>query len=494
MTAYMPLRLRPRLRLADVAEPDLLRDVFPYSDVPRTTFERDETPLTPAPELWITDTTFRDGQQAREPYTVEQIVRLYDLLHRLDGGSGLIRQCEFFLYTDKDRAALEAVLARNYRYPEVTSWIRAVASDFQLVRAAGVKETGILTSCSDYHIFRKLNMSRAEALRFYLEVVDSALEAGITPRCHFEDLTRADIYGFALPFAQALMERASQGPIPVKIRLCDTMGVGLPWPAAALPRGVPKLVRAFVDEAGVPPSQLEWHGHNDLFKAHANSVAAWLYGCAAINATLLSTGERTGNSPLEGAVMEYLSLTGQQPHFGDANGHDRPAGEPHAAEPRSGRDGVDTRVLTEIATYMRDACGVPISASYPLLGSEFNVTRAGIHADGLLKDEEIYNVFDTDRLLGRPVGVGVNDKSGVAGVALWANQALGRKGDDRLDKHHPGVPALHAAVQRQYSAGRSSGMTQDELLALAQEHLPELFPPPAATVPPSVGAVGASGR
>ncbi|MDQ3702662.1 MAG: 2-isopropylmalate synthase [Chloroflexota bacterium] len=465
MTAYTPLRLRPRLRVADVAEPDLLRDVFPYSDVPRTTFERDETPLSPAPELWITDTTFRDGQQAREPYTVEQIVRLYDLLHHLDGDSGLIRQCEFFLYTDKDRAALEAVLARNYRYPEVTSWIRAVASDFQLVQAAGVKETGILTSCSDYHIFRKLNMSRAAAMRFYLEVVDTALEAGITPRCHFEDLTRADIYGFALPFAQALMERAGQGPIPVKIRLCDTMGVGLPWPAAALPRGVPKLVRAFVDEAGVSPSQLEWHGHNDLFKAHANSVAAWLYGCAAINATLLSTGERTGNSPLEGAVMEYLSLTGHQPRTGDS---------------RVGRGGVDTRVLTQIATYMRDACGVPIPAGYPLLGSEFNVTRAGIHADGLLKDEEIYNVFDTERLLDRPVGVGVNDKSGVAGVALWANQALGHKGSDRLDKHHPGVVAMHAAVQRQYSAGRSSGMTQDELLALAQAHLPALFPPPAA--------------
>jgi isopropylmalate/homocitrate/citramalate synthase len=450
MTRFVPLRPRPRLRLRDVPEPDLLREVFPYSDVPRTELGRDETPLAPAPELWITDTTFRDGQQAREPYTVEQIVHLYDLLHRLDGGTGLIRQCEFFLYTEKDRAALEAVLARGYRYPQVTSWIRAVASDFRLVKAAGVPETGILTSCSDYHIFRKLNLSRAEALRFYLEVVDAALEAGITPRCHFEDLTRADVYGFALPFAQALMERAGQAGVAIKVRLCDTLGVGLPWPAAALPRGVPKLVRAFVDEAGVPSRQLEWHGHNDLFKVHANSVAAWLYGCSAINATLLSTGERTGNSPLEAAVIEYLSLTGRN-------------------------DGVDTRVLTEIATYMREACGVALPASYPLLGSEFNVTRAGIHADGLLKDEEIYNVFDTERLLGRPVGVSVNDKSGVAGVAFWVNQALGRQGAGRLDKHHPGVVAMHEAIMGQYEAGRASGMTQDELLALARQYLPDLF-------------------
>ena len=412
-------------------------------------------PFSPAPELWITDTTFRDGQQAREPYSVAQIVRLFDLLHRLDGDSGLIRQCEFFLYTEKDRAALEAVQERGYRYPQVTSWIRAVASDFALVRAAGVKETGILTSCSDYHIFNKLHLTRSEALRFYLQVVDAALEAGITPRCHFEDLTRADVYGFALPFAQALMERARESGVPIKVRLCDTMGVGLPWPAAALPRGVPRLVRAFVDEAGVPPAQLEWHGHNDLFKVHANSVAAWLYGCSAINATLLSTGERTGNSPLEAAVMEYLSLMGGDPR-------------------------IDTRVLTEIGAYMRDECGVPIPPTYPLLGSEFNVTRAGIHADGLLKDEEIYNVFDTERLLGRPVGVSVNDKSGTAGVAFWVNQALGLKEGARLPKHHPGIEAMHEAVMRQYGAGRASGMTQDELMALAREFLPELFASPAS--------------
>jgi citrate (Re)-synthase len=151
--------------------------------------------------------------------------------------------------------------------------------------------------------------------------------------------------------------------------------------------------------------------------------------------------------------MEYLSLVGGDPR-------------------------IDTRVLTEMGTYMREECGVPVPPTYPLLGSEFNVTRAGIHADGLLKDEEIYNVFDTDRLLGRPVGVSVNDKSGTAGVAFWVNQALGLKEGQRLPKHHPGIEALHEAVMRQYAGGRASGMTQDELTALAREYLPELFAPP----------------
>src|SRR5687767_3221413 len=222
--------------LVDVAEPNLIREVFPYTRVPAVRFVGEEAPLTPAPEMWITDTTFRDGQQAREPYTVDQIVHIFGLLHRLDNGVGLIRQSEFFLYTEKDRAAVEAVQALGHRYPEVSSWIRAAKSDFQLVKAAGVRETGILTSCSDYHIFNKLGWTRGEALRNYLEIVDGALEAGITPRCHFEDLTRADVCGFALPFARALMERGRQAGAAIKIRLCDTMGVGLPWAGAALPR------------------------------------------------------------------------------------------------------------------------------------------------------------------------------------------------------------------------------------------------------------------
>jgi citrate (Re)-synthase len=436
--------------------PNLLRETYPYSEIPRLTFDGRDPPMAPPAEMWITDTTFRDGQQAREPYSVEQIVRIYDLLSRLDGGTGVIRQSEFFLYTEKDRAAVRACQELGRRYPEVTAWIRAVKSDFQLVREAGVAETGILTSCSDYHIFRKLGWTRRQAMENYLDVVRAALEAGVRPRCHFEDLTRADLGGFVIPFAQALMRLAEEAKTPIKIRMCDTMGFGVPWAAAAPPRSVPKLVRAFVEEAGVPGEWLEWHGHNDFFKVHANSTAAWLYGCAAVNTTLLSTGERTGNSPLEGALVELIGLTG--------------------------RTDLDTRVLTEVAEYMRDGCGVPIPANYPLLGADFNVTRAGVHIDGLLKDEEIYNVFDTARLLNRPIGVTINDKSGAAGIAYWLNSRYHLEGDGRLGKGDARVRAMYEAVVRQYDGGRTAGMSDDELVGLARRFVPEVAGQPGASL------------
>ena len=95
------------VRLVEVDKPNLYREVFPYTQFPKVVFDGAPEPYEVPEDIWITDTTFRDGQQARPPYKPEQILRIYDLLHQIDGGTGLIRQCEFFLYSDKDRKAVE---------------------------------------------------------------------------------------------------------------------------------------------------------------------------------------------------------------------------------------------------------------------------------------------------------------------------------------------------------------------------------------------------
>ena len=181
-------------KLVDVDKPNLYRDVFPYSEFPKVVFDSQKVEYEIPEQVWITDTTFRDGQQARPPYMPEQILRIYDLLHEIDGGTGLIRQCEFFLYSEKDRKAVELCKERGYQYPEITGWIRAVAADFKLVSQMGLRETGILTSASDYHIFLKLRKTRSQAMSGYVDIVKAALDSGVLPRCHLEDITRADFY------------------------------------------------------------------------------------------------------------------------------------------------------------------------------------------------------------------------------------------------------------------------------------------------------------
>ncbi|MBQ1230175.1 MAG: 2-isopropylmalate synthase [Clostridia bacterium] len=427
-----------RYSLQDVASPNLYRDVYPYTDVPRVAFNHRRVPYGMPEDVWITDTSFRDGQQSVEPYTVKQIVDLFKMMSKLSGPYGIIRQTEFFVYSQKDRDAIAQCQDLGLKFPEITTWIRASKEDFKLVRNLGIRETGILVSCSDYHIFNKMKMTRKECMNYYLQTVAEAFEAGVMPRCHLEDITRADFYGFVVPFVNELMKMSQDAKIPVRIRACDTMGYGIPFTEVALPRSVPGIIYGLQHYSDVPSEMLEWHGHNDFYKAVANATTAWLYGACGVNCSLLGIGERTGNVPLEAMVFEYASLRGSF-------------------------DGMDPTMITEIAEYFKNEMGYDIPPMTPFVGRNFNVTRAGIHADGLLKDEEIYNIFDTKKILNRSASVMISKTSGLAGIAYWINENYRLSAAEAVDKRDPLVVALKAWIDEDYEAGRQTSISTGEL-------------------------------
>ena len=433
--------------LQDVAEPNLQRDIYSYGTVPKVAFNHRRVPMNMPEEIWITDTSLRDGQQSVEPYSVDQIVNIYKLLSKLGGPYGIIRQTEFFVYSKKDRDAIEKCMELDLKFPEITSWIRASKEDFRLVRDLGIKETGILVSCSDYHIFKKMKMSRRQALDHYLAAVSDAFAAGVIPRCHLEDITRADFYGFVVPFVNELQNLSKQAGIPVKIRACDTMGYGVPYTEAAMPRSVAGIIYGLQHYADVPSECLEWHGHNDFYKAVSNASTAWLYGACAVNCSLLGIGERTGNIPLEAMVFEYASLRGSM-------------------------DGMDPTVITEIGEYFQKEIGYDVPVMTPFVGRNFNSTRAGIHADGLLKDAEIYTIFDTKKLLNRPALVEISKTSGLAGIAYWINQQYGLTGENELSKKDPLIISIKEWIDQQYEEGRQTVISHKEMEELIEKFAP----------------------
>ena len=435
--------------LQDVSEPNLFREIYDYDSIPKTAFNFRNTPMDMPEEIWMTDTTFRDGQQSTSPFTVQQIVDLYKLMHKLGGKKGMIRQAEFFLYTEKDRKAVEECQQLGFEFPEVTSWIRANKKDFDLVKSMGIKETGILVSCSDYHIFKKMHLTRRQAADQYLGIVKDALSKGIVPRCHFEDITRADFYGFVVPFAIELMKLSREAGIPVKIRACDTLGYGISYPGVTLPRSVPGIIAGLKYYAQVPSAQLEWHGHNDFYKVATNSATAWLYGCSSVNCSLLGIGERTGNCPLEAMVIEYASLRGTT-------------------------DGMDISVITEIADYFERETGYSIPPRTPFVGRNFNTTRAGVHADGLLKDVEIYNIFNTEKLLHRVPLVSVDSHSGLAGIAYWINGYYKLPKDHEIDKKDEIVVKMKECIDDLYAKGRNTCMGDEEMDEILRHIDPKL--------------------
>ncbi len=436
--------------LQDVEKPNLYRDIYSYDEIPKIAFNHRHVPLSTPEHIWITDTTFRDGQKSRAPYTAQQIVDIYKMLARLGGPNGLIRQSEFFVYTKKDRKAVEDCMALGYQFPEVTTWIRAKKEDFALVNDLGIKETGILVSCSDYHIFKKLGMTRSQAMEHYLTVVKQAFYAGIRPRCHLEDITRADFYGFVVPFVNALTELSNETGIPVRIRMCDTMGYGVPHAGVAIPRSVPGIVYGLHHYSDVTSEMLEWHGHNDFYRGVVNATTAWLYGASAVNCSLLGIGERTGNVPLEAMVIEYASL-------------------------RGGFDGMDPTVITEIAEYFEKELHYTIPPMTPFVGANFNVTRAGIHADGMMKDAEIYNIFDTEKILNRPAAVSISNTSGLAGIAYWVNNYYRLSPEEMIGKQDALVSAMKAEIDEQYADGRTTIMCDEELVGIVEKLAPNRF-------------------
>ncbi|NLK63689.1 MAG: 2-isopropylmalate synthase [Tissierellia bacterium] len=430
----------------DVIKPKLYKEVFPYEEIPKIKFNNIQLPMNIHDNIWITDTSFRDGQQSMTSMESGQMVRLFDFLHELDNGSGIIRQTEFFLYSQKDRKAVEECMNKGYEFPEITSWIRANKEDFNLVKSMGIKETGILMSCSDYHIFNKLNKTRSEAMKMYLDIANAALENGIVPRCHFEDITRADFYGFVVPLAKNLMEMKRESKINVKIRACDTLGLGVSHVGVELPRSVPAIIHGLSYYADVPSESIEWHGHNDYYASVTNSTTSWLYGGSAVNTTLFGIGERVGNTPLEAMIIEYAQIKGNV-------------------------KSMNLKVINEIEEYFEKELNYQIPPKTPFVGSEFNVTKAGIHADGLLKDEEIYNSFDTKKILDKPPLVAINSYSGISSIAYWINSYFGLKGDDKINKNDERLISIKNKIDEEYNNGRTTNISNDEMESLSTKYI-----------------------
>ncbi len=263
-------------------------------------------------------------------------------------------------------------MEKGYDFPQVTAWIRAKKEDFQLVKDLGIKETGILVSCSNYHVFKKLKMTRKDAIKEYTKIIEASLDAGIIPRA-------------------------------------------------------------------------------DFYRAVVNSTTAWLYGASSVNTALLGIRERTGNTPLESMVMEYIQL-------------------------RGGDGGMNIKKITEIGECFENELNYKIPPRTPFVGKAFNATRAGIHADGLLKDEEIYNIFDTTEILGRRPVVILDAHSGAAGIAMWLNNYFMTNDDILINKRDERIAKIKEWIDNEYENGRVTAISDSEMEQIVEKYFSELLP------------------
>ncbi len=408
----------------------------------------------------ITDTTLRDG--AQDPrfalFTHEAKLSYFDLLHKLDNGAGRIENVEVFIYQARDRWVLDKLLSRGYDFPQVTTWTRATPKDIRLlvkITEGRIRETGMLASASDHHIFDKLkHRSKQSAIEKYLSPIMTAVENGIRPRIHLEDITKADIKGWVIPFIQRVLDETSGRAC---FRLCDTMGWGVPDPYAHLPSGIPQLVSIIKAETG---AEMEFHGHNDFGLATANSIAAWAYGCNRVNTAFGGLGERTGNAPLEQMVAALVRM--------------------------EGNPGLNLEVLAEMAELIdNQVCSLPAKA--PIVGRDIFTTQAGLHQSGVQLQSEapgglIYLPYSSSFVgRGQEELHRIGAVSGMDGLVAILNDELKSRGEDKryslvsrtvlgvYEKVHDAYNGTWDESKDQFVNPRRNFFEPDELLELARQ-------------------------
>lgn len=418
-----------------INKPNYLRDIFSYKNFPKVIFNSKMIKTSIQKELYITDTTFRDGQQAICQLNLQETKELFILLSKLDNNSGIIRMTEMFSYSKLDKEKIYTCKSLGLKFPEISTWIRADEKDLMNLKNLEINETGILMPISDYHIYKKLGLDRVKAVTHYIKIIEKSLNLGIIPRLHFEDITRSDIEGFVIPFIKILNENFSGETY--KLRLCDTLGLGTSLINASMPRGIPQLLTYLRNEAG--DKNIEWHGHNDFGTAIDSSLSAWLYGANSINCTMMGIGERNGNTPLEIILIWYIQMFYE--NFT-----------------------VDLRYIQLIKNFFESNLNIKFFSNQPIVGSNSYITKAGVHINGMLKDKEIYSSYDNEFLLNVKSDYNINRFSGLSALVdlINKNELLPCK----VSKNDNEVINLHNKIMFDYENGRKSDYTKQEIFKL----------------------------
>jgi homocitrate synthase NifV len=149
-----------------------------------------------------------------------------------------------------------------------------------------------------------------------------------------------------------------------RIRLADTVGLLNPFTTTRLVQDVRSID---------PDFSIEFHGHNDLGMATANTLAAWMAGADCLSTTVNGLGERAGNAAMEEVAMA-LELS---------------AGKPC---------GLRTERFTVLSQYVSEVSNRPNSVSKPITGKMALTHESGIHTGCLLKDRSTYQLLDAQRI------------------------------------------------------------------------------------------------
>ncbi len=326
------------------------------------------------PKIYLIDVTNRDGVQTAK-LGLSKLEKTMMNIYLNEMG---VFQSEFGFPTTRHesnylRANLELAEIGVLKPIRLEGWIRAIVADvetaFKLV--PNIKHLNLSISTSDQMINGKFQgrKTRDDIVRDMTEAVDAAWAHGAeSVGVNAEDASRTDL-GYLIEFGLAAREHGAS-----RLRYCDTLGYDNPFT-------IYEAVKTLAEKVALP---IEQHCHGDLGMAVANSIAGAKGAIdggqdAYINTTVNGIGERAGNADLVATILAITKSKG----FSD--------------EYQLGGS-IDLSKAWKIARFASYAFEVPIPINQPGVGANAFAHESGIHADGVLKDPENYELYNYEEL------------------------------------------------------------------------------------------------